>query len=541
MLTAYTSDQIRAAEAALMAKLPEGTLMDRAAAGLAVVCAGVLGTVYGSRVVVLAGGGDNGGDALYAGARLAARGARVHAVLAGTRAHEGGLAALRRAGGRVTDLGGATREAPAGDGAAGPARGPVTDPATGPAGETGKDSGKDSAKGAAVGAGVRRLLDGADLVVDGLVGIGGTGALREPYATLARLAAEGPATVVAVDVPSGVDASTGRVDGPAVRADVTVTFGARKIGLLVDPGAARAGRVELVDIGLGPYLPDPGASALTGPDVALMLPRPGVESDKYRRGVVGVAAGSHLYTGAAVLAVGGAVRAGAGMVRYAGPAEPVAQVRARWPEVVITPLEPGEGIGEVGRVQAWVLGPGLGTGPEALAVARSVLASDVPVLVDADGLTLVAGNRSLLRRSAPVLITPHAGELSRLLGVPRSRIEARRSEYARRAADELGVTTLLKGSTTVVAEDERPVRINLTGSPWLATAGTGDVLAGVAGALLAAGLGPYDAASCAAYLHGLAGRNGPVSAWDVLEGVPEAVREVTDRLREDGRAAKLER
>ncbi|MET9065264.1 NAD(P)H-hydrate dehydratase [Streptosporangium sandarakinum] len=543
MLTAYTSDQIRAAEAALMAKLPEGTLMERAAAGLAVACAGALGTVYGSRVVVLAGGGDNGGDALYAGARLAARGARVHAVLAGARAHEGGLAALRRAGGRVTDLGGAAGETSAGP--AGPAGGGTADlagdSATDPAREAGKGSARGSAKGPAVGAGVRRLLDGADLVVDGLVGIGGTGALREPYATLARLAAEGPATVVAVDVPSGVDASTGRVDGPAVRADVTVTFGARKIGLLTDPGAARAGRVELVDIGLGPYLPDPGASALTDADVALMLPRPGVESDKYRRGVVGVAAGSRRYTGAAVLAVGGAVRAGAGMVRYAGPAEPVAQVRARWPEVVITPLEPGEGVGEVGRVQAWVLGPGLGTGPEALAVARSVLASDVPVLVDADGLTLVAENRSLLRRSAPVLITPHAGELSRLLDVPRSRIEARRVEYARRAADELGVTTLLKGSTTVVAEDERPVRINLTGSSWLATAGTGDVLAGVAGALLAAGLGPYDAASCAAYLHGLAGRNGPVSAWDVLEGVPGAAREVMDRLGEDDRAAKLER
>ncbi|GAB2463563.1 bifunctional ADP-dependent NAD(P)H-hydrate dehydratase/NAD(P)H-hydrate epimerase [Streptosporangium sandarakinum] len=544
MLTAYTSDQIRAAEAALMAKLPEGTLMERAAAGLAVVCAGALGRVYGSRVVVLAGGGDNGGDALYAGARLAARGARVHAVLAGARAHEGGLAALRRAGGRVTDLGGAAGEAPAapaGGGTADPARDSAADSTTDPARGSGKGSVRGPAKGPAVGAGVRRLLDGADLVVDGLVGIGGTGALREPYATLARLAAEGPATVVAVDVPSGVDASTGRVDGPAVRADVTVTSGARKIGLLTDPGAARAGRVELVDIGLGPYLPDPGASALTDADVALMLPRPGVESDKYRRGVVGVAAGSHRYTGAAVLAVGGAVRAGAGMVRYAGPAEPVAQVRARWPEVVITPLEPGEGVGEVGRVQAWVLGPGLGTGPEALAVARSVLASDVPVLVDADGLTLVAENRSLLRRSAPVLITPHAGELSRLLDVPRSRIEARRVEYARRAADELGVTTLLKGSTTVVAEDERPVRINLTGSSWLATAGTGDVLAGVAGALLAAGLGPYDAASCAAYLHGLAGRNGPVSAWDVLSGVPGAAREVMDRLGEDDRAAKLER
>ncbi|MGW4421639.1 NAD(P)H-hydrate dehydratase [Streptosporangium sp. NPDC004631] len=487
MLTAYTSDQIRAAEAALMARLPEGTLMRRAAFALAVTCAGMLGDVYGSRVVILVGAGDNGGDALYAGARLAARGARVDAVLAGARVHEAGLAALREAGGRVTDVRGAA-------------------PAT-----------------------VRDLVRGADLVMDGLVGIGGTGALREPYATLAGLTGEAPGAVVAVDVPSGVDASSGRVEGAAVRADVTVTFGARKVGLLVDPGAEHAGRVEFVDIGLGPYLPDPGVSAPTGADVAALLPRPGAGSDKYSRGVVGVAAGSRSYTGAAVLAVGGAIRAGAGMVRYAGVAEPVAQVRARWPEAVITELEPGEGVDRVDRVQAWVLGPGLGTGPEALALARSVLASDVPVLVDADALTLAARDGALLRRTAPVLITPHAGELSRLLGVPRARIEAGRLEHVRRAAEDLGVTVLLKGSTTLVAEEGLPVRVNLTGSPWLATAGTGDVLAGLVGALLAAGLGGYDAASCAAYLHGLAGRHGPLAAGDVLKALPGVVGSVADR------------
>ncbi|MEV4189785.1 NAD(P)H-hydrate dehydratase, partial [Streptosporangium canum] len=213
-------------------------------------------------------------------------------------------------------------------------------------------------------------------------------------------------------------------------------------------------------------------------------------------------------------------------------AEPVAQVRARWPEAVITPLESGEGIEEVGRVQAWVLGPGLGTGPEALAVARSVLASDVPVLVDADALTLVSRDRSLLRRAAPVLITPHAGELSRLLDVPRARIEARRLEHVRRAAAELGVTVLLKGSTTLVAQEGRPVRVNLTGSPWLATGGTGDVLAGLAGALLASGLDGYDAASCAAHLHGIAGRHGPLAAWDVVEALPTVIRSLADRLRE---------
>ncbi|MER7130731.1 NAD(P)H-hydrate epimerase, partial [Streptosporangium saharense] len=334
MLSAYTSDQIRTAEAALMAKLPDGTLMDRAATGLAMVCAALLGGVYGSRVVLLVGSGDNGGDALFAGARLAARGSRVDAILAGTRVHEAGLAALRRAGGRALDV----REA--------------------------GDGWRERA---------RTLTERADLVMDGLLGIGGAGALREPYSTLAELTHEtdGP-LVVAVDVPSGVDATTGRVEGEAVRADYTVTFGAYKAGLFVSPGARHTGRIEFVDIGLGPYTPEPAVTALTDADVAATLPRPDTTSDKYRRGVVGVVAGSHGYTGAAVLAVGGAVRSGAGMVRYAGVAEPVAQVRARWPEAVITELAPGEGVGEVGRVQAWVLGPGLGTGAESLALEGEV-------------------------------------------------------------------------------------------------------------------------------------------------------------------------
>lgn len=488
MRTAYTADQIRTAERKLMAQLPEGTLMQRAAAGLAAVCAKALaerrGGVYGSRVAVLVGSGDNGGDALFAGARLAGRGAGVRAILAGTRTHEGGLAALRRMGGRAV---------------------PHT-----------------SARQA------REILGDADLIIDGLVGIGGSGALREPYAELARIANEVPAMTVAVDVPSGVTASTGQVDGAAVRAALTVTFGAYKTGLLIDPGAEYAGEVTLVDIGLGPYLPDPDVAALTDADVADLLPRPAAESDKYRRGVVGIAAGSSRFTGAAVLAVGGAIRAGAGMVRYAGPEAPADYVRNRWPEAVVTTLRPGQGVEDVGRVQAWVLGPGLGLDDAALAVARSVLASDVPVLVDADAITLVAADRSLLRRRAPVLLTPHAGELARLIGAPREHIEARRLEHVRRAATELGATVLLKGSTTLVAEEDRPVRVNVTGTPWLATGGTGDVLSGIVGALLAAGLSGYDAASCAAYLHGAAGRlaasDAPLAAGDVAEALPAVWR-----------------
>ncbi|MGW6493838.1 NAD(P)H-hydrate dehydratase [Nonomuraea angiospora] len=479
MRTAYTADQIRGAEHELMARLPEGTLMQRAATGLAAVCADLLGRVYGKRVVLLVGSGDNGGDALYAGERLARRGAWVGAVLAGSRTHEAGLAALRQAGGRVVE---------------------------------------------------RDALERADLIIDGLVGIGASGALREPYRTLVEEANAARGPIVAVDVPSGVDASSGRVEGPAVRARVTVTMGAYKTGLLVDPGAAYAGTVELVDIGLGAHLPDPDVAALTGGDVDVLLPRPGNESDKYRRGVLGVAAGSDLFTGAAVLAVGGALRAGAGMVRYAGPGAPVAQVRAHWPEAVVTELE-RPSIEDVGRVQAWVLGPGLGTGEWAHEVAAQVLASGVPVLIDADALTLVARDRGLLRRSAPVLITPHAGELARLIRADREDIEAARLEHVRRAAAELGVTVLLKGSTTVVAEESRPVRVNVTGTSWLATGGTGDVLAGVAGALLAQGLSCYDAASCAAFLHGLAGRlaaeGAPLTAADVAAAVPAAIRAVT--------------
>ncbi|MFC9977789.1 NAD(P)H-hydrate dehydratase [Spirillospora sp. NPDC127200] len=494
MRYAHEVGKVRAAEQALMARLPEGALMQRAAAGLASVCAGLLPGVYGARVVLLVGSGDNGGDALYAGARLARRGARVVAVPAGSKVHEGGLAALRAAGGRA-------------------------EPDT---------------------AGAADLIAAADLIIDGLTGIGGTGGLREPHASLARLAAEAEGTVVACDVPSGVDASTGRVDGAAVHADVTVTFGTHKPGLLIDPGAAHCGVVELVDIGLGDDLPDPDVVAPWPEDVR--PPDPGPESDKYRRGVVGILAGSDRYTGAAVLSTGGAVHGGAGMVRFASVPHPVELVRRRWPEAVTTVIEPGpRALERVGRVQAWVVGPGLGTGDDAHALVEAVLRTEAPVLVDADGLTVVARHRDWLARDAPTVLTPHAGELSRLIGVDRQRIEARRLEHVRRAAAELGATVLLKGSTTLVAEQDRPVRVNPSGTPRLATAGTGDVLSGLVGALLAGGTPALEAAAAGAYLHGLAarlaaagprgggpgdGRRGesPISAFDVITALPEAFR-----------------
>jgi hydroxyethylthiazole kinase-like uncharacterized protein yjeF len=455
--------------------------------------------VYGARVTLLVGSGDNGGDALYAGARLARRGAQVTALLSGSKTHEGGLSALRSAGGQSVDA-------------------------------TDTDSSRPVAE-----------IEAADLIIDGMLGIGGKGGLREPYATLAGHAARAVATVVACDLPSGIDADTGVVSGVAVRADVTVTFGTYKPGLFVDPGAEHAGVVELVDIGLGPYLDDPDVCVPQAADVDLWVPSPERESNKYRRGVPGVVAGSETFTGAAVLSVGGVLRGGAGMVRFASAEHPVELVRHRWPEAVVTVV--GESLSEVGRVNAWVAGPGLGTDERAEALLAEVLGSGLPVLIDADGLTVVARRRDLLWRDAPTVLTPHAGELARLLDTDADQVEARRLEHARRAAEELGATVLLKGSTTVVAEMGRPVRVNPTGTPRLATAGSGDVLSGLIGAFLAGRVPAMDAAAAGAYLHGLAGRLGatgpghedgldgpaddrdaPITAFDVIEALPAAFR-----------------
>ncbi|QXG77268.1 NAD(P)H-hydrate dehydratase [Modestobacter sp. L9-4] len=466
----YTAAQLRPAEQQLLAGLRPDTLMQRAATGLATVCLGLLGRASGARVVLLVGSGDNGGDALLAGARLADRGAQVRAVLLSPdRAHAGGLAALRRAGGRVVAA---------------------------------EDAG----------------LDRADLVLDGIVGIGGTGPLRPAAAELVDRATAGPGLLVAVDVPSGVAADTGEVPGAAFAAQHTVTFGALKPGLVVGAGRGLAGTVHLVDIGLGDVLPAPDALQLTDADVAAHLDAPGAGDDKYSRGVVGVIAGSATYPGAGVLCTGAALRTRPGLVRYAGTAAD--GVKAAWPEALVTSGRPGD----AGRVQAWVAGPGMGTDDDALGVLTEVLATDLPVVVDADGLTLLSRHPGLVRdRSAPTVLTPHDREFARLFGdVGPDRVAA-----ARRGAAGLGCTVLLKGDATVVADDAGATFVNATGTPWLATAGTGDVLAGVLGALLATGLPAAEAAASAAHLHGRAGQlsaeHGPLIAGDLVRRLPETI------------------
>jgi hydroxyethylthiazole kinase-like uncharacterized protein yjeF len=446
----WTAEQIRATEAGVLARTPPDALMRRAAFGLAVHATGMLrrrGRVAGARVVLLVGAGGNGGDALWAGMTLRRRGVGVTAVLLDPeRAHGTGLAAFVRAGGRVVDA----------------------------------------------GAGMIAAT-GADLVIDGIVGISGHGGLREPAAAIVAAVEHAGIPVLAVDVPSGVDADTGVAGKAAVTATETVTFGALKPVHALS--VAHCGPVHLVDIGLTDLLPAPHAEVLREADVARRWPVPGPRDDKYTQGVVGVAAGSATYPGAAVLATGAAVLATSGMVRFAGSA--AAGVRARWPEVVAS-----DTIGDAGRTQAWAVGPGIGTDDAGRAVLAAVLDRDVPLCVDADAITLLAEHPDLRAAVAgkPVVITPHDREFARLAGdVGDDRIGA-----ARRAARDLDVTVLLKGNATVVAEPRGRVLLHPAASSWAATAGSGDVLTGMIGALLAAGLEPWWAAGCASYVHALA-------------------------------------
>ena len=487
MIGLYTVAQVRAAEAPLLADLPDGALMQRAATGLATVCLRLLGRAHGARVTLLVGAGNNGGDALFAGGHLARRGVRVTAVLlAPDRAHRDGLAALRRAGGRTVEP---------------------------------------SAAGA--------HLDRADLVLDGIVGIGGSGGLRPDAAALVDRAAGGPALMVAVDVPSGVDADTGAVAGDAFPATHTVTFGAVKPGLVVGEGRAHAGEVHLVEIGLDEHLPAPGAWQLTDADAAARLPLPDAGDDKYSQGVVGVVAGSATYPGAGVLCTGAALRTRPGLVRYAGTAAD--GVRAAWPEVIVTEGRPSD----AGRVQAWVVGPGMGTDDGARAALAEVLATDLPVLADADALTMLAREPHLVRdRRAPTVLTPHDREFARFGAEP----GGDRIGGARRLAADLGAVVLLKGEATVVAAPDGTAFVNATGTPWLATAGTGDVLSGITGALLATGLPPVEAAAVAAHVHGRAGQSaaarGPLIAGDLVRHLPGTISRVRgvrpDRLPDSG-------
>jgi ADP-dependent NAD(P)H-hydrate dehydratase / NAD(P)H-hydrate epimerase len=464
----YSVDAIRAAEAPLLASLPNGALMRRAAFGLATKIIGELtartGEVAGRRVCAVVGAGDNGGDALWAATFLRRRGVAADAILLNPeRAHRKGLAAFRKAGGRI----------------------------------------------------VENVSPATDLVIDGVVGISGSGPLRPAAAEVfASLKEACDAPVVAVDIPSGIDVATGAITGPAVHAALTVTFG----GLKPVHALADCGDVELIDIGLS--LPGTDVLGFEADDVAARWPVPGPHDDKYTQGVTGVMAGSSTYPGAAVLCTGAAVAATSGMVRYAGSAH--SEVLTHWPEVIASPTP-----ASAGRVQAWVVGPGLGTDDTGATALWFALDTDLPVLVDADGLTILAAHPDLVvNRTGPTLLTPHAGEFARLAGHPPGddRVGA-----TRKLADALGATVLLKGNVTVIADPGGPVYLNPAGQSWAATAGSGDVLSGVIGALLAAGLPTAEAAAAGAFVHA---RAAALSAADPGPGeAPTSASRIVPHIR----------
>jgi ADP-dependent NAD(P)H-hydrate dehydratase / NAD(P)H-hydrate epimerase len=388
-------------------------------------------------------------------------------------------------------------------------------------------------------------LEGSAAIVDALLGTGFEGEPREPLAGAIRAIneARGAPVVVACDVPSGVNASTGEASGDAVRADVTATFHGPKVGLYVEPGKTHAGRVEVVEIGIPRSAPAPGAAGVIRERALLLVPRRERTGNKFTAGTVVIAGGARGLTGAPAMAALSAMRTGAGYVQLAVPEPAQAVIAIKLTEAMAhaLPHEDGAHV-EAGadkvlelaeRAGAVVLGPGIGRSDGAVAFARRVAAGvRVPLLIDADGLNAHAEHLELIAaRDAPTVLTPHDGELGRLLGIDSAEVGAHRLAHARELARGSGAIVVLKGDDTLVVPPEGPIAVSPGGSPGLATAGTGDVLSGLIGALLSKGMDAFEAACAGVIAHARAGqeaarRHGAdhVIAGDVIECLPEGMR-----------------
>jgi ADP-dependent NAD(P)H-hydrate dehydratase / NAD(P)H-hydrate epimerase len=387
------------------------------------------------------------------------------------------------------------------------------------------------------------LWDETEVVVDCLLGTGSEGEIRGQLAEWARrindLGAQG-VPVVAVDVPSGVDARTGSIARDTVAADVTVTFHAAKSGLVCPPGSEAAGEVFVWDIGIARTLePEPDLRVVTAEDV--LIPGRRVDDHKYRAGFVAVVAGSKAYPGAALLAARGAERAGAGYVRLVTPAGAAEELRPRLTEIVVQEAGAGDRFDDVEailagagdeRIGALVVGPGVGREPETAAAVRAVvLRTRAPAVLDADGLLAFSGDPAALRARPGLVLTPHVGELAHLLGAETVQLAASSLVAARRAAAETGQVVLLKGSSTVIVAPSGETRAVVQAPPQLASAGTGDVLSGVIGAFLAKGMDPFEAACAGAWVHAEAGLIGAttdpqgVLAGDLADLLPDVIAE----------------
>jgi ADP-dependent NAD(P)H-hydrate dehydratase / NAD(P)H-hydrate epimerase len=490
----YSADEMtRADEGAQSLGILGGILMERAGVEMARAAIEYFGPIAGRRVLVVAGGGNNGGDGFVVARELHRAGAEV-VVFATKEGYEGdaktNIDALLNLDVRFV----------------------------------GSDGYEDE-------------LREADLVVDALLGTGFSGEVREKEAGFIEKMNANDAPVVAVDVPSGVDGSTGEVWGTAVRADLTVCAHAAKLGCVVSPGLAHAGEVTVVDIGIPPEADVKGAVSWTdaGSLRGTVPPRAGT-AHKYSSGSLLVVAGSVEATGAAIMVAKGAQRAGCGIIFLVTSWNVAPLVDAQLTEVLVSGVpENDEGsmtadaldtiLERAQGVSAVVVGPAMGVGEEGRKIVEGILGgTDLPVLLDADAISNLSDPEALAEREGPTVITPHPGELGRLLGESPKDVQARRLHSARLTAEEGGCCVLLKGADTLVVEGERTA-VNSTGGAQLATAGTGDVLSGVVGALLSRGMTAYDAARTGAWAHGRAGE-----LWLEAAGWPAESMAATDLL-----------
>ncbi|MEA2468976.1 MAG: ADP-dependent NAD(P)H-hydrate dehydratase / NAD(P)H-hydrate epimerase [Thermoleophilaceae bacterium] len=493
----YEAAEMRAVDAWAIEEqgVPSLDLMERAGIGLARIVAEV---ARPGRLRVVAGKGNNGGDGLVVARLLREEGREVDVLITGDPAELKGDARAN-----LERLPGAGPE--------------PFDP---------------------------DRLAGSGAIVDAMLGTGFEGEPREPIrSAIDAINAQDGTPVVACDVPSGVNASTGEVEGAAVRADATGTFHGSKVGLHVAPGTFHSGQVRIVEIGVPRGAPEPATFGLITRRVLDLVPHRPRDGSKFKSGVVVIAGGSKGLTGAPTMVALAAQRTGAGYVQVAVPQSAEQALELRLLEAMTRGMpetdggmhteEGAAGVAEMAaRAGAVVLGPGLGKGDGPTAFAHAVIAAvEVPLLVDADGLNAFAGAiEKLAQRNAPTVLTPHAGELGRLLDIDSSEVERRRLHHAREAAERSRCVVLLKGDDTIVAAPGGPVAISPGATPALATAGTGDVLSGIIGALLSKGLAPFEAAAAGALAHGRAGIHAAeaiggadhVVAGDVIDSIPAA-------------------
>ncbi|HET7482342.1 MAG TPA: NAD(P)H-hydrate dehydratase [Actinomycetota bacterium] len=495
-----TPEQMTAADrATIAAGTPAEVLMKRAGHALARAALRTAGSRYGSRVIAVCGKGNNGGDGFAAATVLLDQGVDARCLVVvdpeditgAARAH---LELFRRRGGRVE---------------------PFSEAA----------------------------LARADVVIDALFGTGFTGSAAGTAADAIEAIDRVGAPVVAADIPSGVDGSTGEATGAAVRATTTVAFGAEKIGTAVGAGAGLSGRVEVADIGIS--VTDADVAVVEPSDATAAVPHRAVDAHKRSGGSVVVIAGSDEMTGAASLTARGALRMGSGYVTLGTTTEARRVAASEMPELIVTVVSDdpvlgpdafGSIKGALERATAIAIGPGLGTGGDQRALLERVLGeTDLPVVVDADGLNVLAADPRPLSRDAATIVTPHPAELARLLDSSVETIQGDRVGVAKAGARRLGCIVVLKGFRTVIARPDGRVLVNPTGGPELATAGTGDVLAGATAALAGMGLDAFTAAWLGAYVHGVAGslastRRG--TAGVIASDVADALGEAADLIAE---------